>query len=110
MRRGGGEQGERTNLIALLMPARPGEPIADPLIQWMVTTMKFQIPTFDFHGVECKREDAPRLTPSMRIALEDLKLKHIAIIYPGKKRYALADQVTAVPLASVVDGMKGIFP
>jgi len=33
-------------------------------------------------GVECKRVDAPRLTPSMRIALEDLKLERIAVVYP----------------------------
>ncbi|TLY22150.1 MAG: hypothetical protein E6K68_03830 [Nitrospirae bacterium] len=31
--------------------------------------------TFSIFGVECKRMDAPRLTPSMRIALADLKLK-----------------------------------
>ena len=49
-------------------------------------------------GVECKRVDAPRLTPSMRIALEDLALEHIAVIYPGDRRYPLADRVTAVPL------------
>ena len=49
-------------------------------------------------GVECKRVDAPRLTPSMRIALEDLHLEHIAVIYPGDRRYPLADRITAVPL------------
>ncbi|MBI4673153.1 MAG: ATP-binding protein [Chloroflexi bacterium] len=49
-------------------------------------------------GVECKRVDAPRLTPSMRIALEDLGLEHIAVIYPGDRRYPLAERVTAVPL------------
>jgi uncharacterized protein len=34
-------------------------------------------------GVECKRADAPTITPSMRIALEDLKLSQIFVIYPG---------------------------
>ena len=28
-------------------------------------------------GVECKRADAPTLTPSMRIALRDLKLDEL---------------------------------
>jgi len=36
-------------------------------------------------GIECKRADAPRLTPSMRIALEDLKLDHLFVYYPGSQ-------------------------
>jgi predicted AAA+ superfamily ATPase len=61
-------------------------------------------------GVECKRVDAPRLTPSMRIALDDLKLERIAVVYPGAKRFPLAERVEAVPLDALVDGMKGLFP
>lgn len=61
-------------------------------------------------GVECKRIDAPRLTPSMRIALEDLGLERIAVVYPGARRYPLADRVEAVPLDAVVHGMSGLFP
>jgi hypothetical protein len=49
-------------------------------------------------GVECKRADAPRLTPSIRIALEDLGLERIAVIYPGNKRFLLSDNVDAIPL------------
>lgn len=54
-------------------------------------------------GVECKRADAPRLTPSVRIALSDLGLDRVAIVYPGARRYALADQVEAVPLAALAE-------
>jgi len=61
-------------------------------------------------GVECKRVDAPRLTPSMRIALEDLKLKQIAVVYPGTRRYSLAERVNAVPVEALKDGTKGLFP
>jgi len=61
-------------------------------------------------GVECKRMDAPRLTPSMRTAREDLNLEKIAVIYPGVKRYALGDGVSTVPLNAVAEGMKGLFP
>jgi len=61
-------------------------------------------------GVECKRIDAPSLTPSIRIALEDLKLERIAVIYPGVKRYPLSERVEVVPLEGLVHGMKGIFP
>jgi hypothetical protein len=60
-------------------------------------------------GVECKRVDAPRLTPSMRIALEDLKLERIAVVYPGTRRYRLAERVEAVPLDAVAEGMRGLF-
>jgi hypothetical protein len=54
-------------------------------------------------GVECKRADAPKLTPSMRIALEDLGLERLAVIYPGAKRYPLSAQVEVVPLATLAE-------
>jgi predicted AAA+ superfamily ATPase len=60
-------------------------------------------------GVECKREDAPRLTPSMRIALEDLQLEQIAVVYPGSRPYSLGERVRVVPLEAVLDGMNGLF-
>jgi predicted AAA+ superfamily ATPase len=61
-------------------------------------------------GIECKRTDAPRITPSIRIAREELNLEHIAVVYPGRKRYALGDGIAAVPLNAVAEGMKGLFP
>jgi uncharacterized protein len=54
------------------------------------------------YGVECKHADAPRLTPSIRVALNDLGLEHVWIVYPGEKRYSLAERVTAIPLADLV--------
>lgn len=55
-------------------------------------------------GLECKRVDAPRLTPSMQIALEDLQLNHLTVIYPGERSYPLAEKVTAVSLSSLGTG------
>jgi len=52
-------------------------------------------------GVECKRADAPGLTPSIRIALRDLGLERVVIAYPGSRRYALSDSVEVVPLATL---------
>ena len=52
-------------------------------------------------GIECKRADAPRLTRSIRTALDDLRLDQVAVIYPGRKRYALAPRVDAVPLRTL---------
>lgn len=55
-------------------------------------------------GVEFKREDAPRLTPSMRIALEDLALDHLYVIYPGARVYGLTERVTVLPLLQLGQG------
>jgi uncharacterized protein len=57
------------------------------------------------YGVECKRADTPRLTPSIRIALNDLKLKHVFVIYPGIQRFPLTSQVEAVPLQTLSKGV-----
>ena len=50
-------------------------------------------------GVVIKRADAPRLTPSIRIALTDLGLNRLLVIYPGEKRYSLAEKVDVLPLS-----------
>jgi predicted AAA+ superfamily ATPase len=53
-------------------------------------------------GIECKRADAPQLTPSMRTALADLKLDHLYVLYPGARRYTLGKNVEVMPLADFV--------
>ena len=55
-------------------------------------------------GIECKRTDAPKLTPSMRIAMNDLHLNRIVVVYPGIKRYSIAADVEAVPLREIAEG------
>jgi len=57
-------------------------------------------------GVEIKRADAPRLTPSMRTALEDLRLDRLVVIYPGERRYTLAEQVEVVPLMDLLERLR----
>lgn len=52
-------------------------------------------------GVEIKRMDAPRMTPSIRTALEDLGLEQLSVIYPGERRYRLSEQVEVVPMAEL---------
>lgn len=44
-------------------------------------------------GFEFKYKDAPRMTTSMKAALESLELDSLTIVYPGKKNYALGDKV-----------------
>jgi uncharacterized protein len=54
-------------------------------------------------GVECKRMDAPRLTPSMGIAVKDLKLSRLIVLYPGPHSYSLAKSIQVVPLTSMLE-------
>ena len=50
-------------------------------------------------GFEFKYQDAPKLTPSMRIALDDLNLDSLTIIVPGQgKKIKLANNVSIVAL------------
>ncbi len=63
-------------------------------------------------GVECKWVDAPRLTHSMRAALDDLALDHLIVIYPGDRIYPLAERASAVPflkIASDVEVQQGFL-
>lgn len=53
-------------------------------------------------GVEFKRMDAPRLVPSMRTAMKDLRLEVLYVVYPGPRRYLLAERIEAVPLSALV--------
>jgi uncharacterized protein len=54
-------------------------------------------------GVECKRKDAPRLTPSMKIAMEDLGLDRLIVFYPGERAYPLAERIEVMPLIRLAD-------
>jgi predicted AAA+ superfamily ATPase len=53
-------------------------------------------------GFECKRKDAPTLTPSMHVAMNDLKLDRLIVVYPGTQAYPLADNVDVMPLWQLV--------
>ena len=60
-------------------------------------------------GVECKRVDAPRLTPSMRTAIHDLELSKIIVIFPGSKPYPLTENIQVIPLASLARPGANLF-
>jgi predicted AAA+ superfamily ATPase len=53
-------------------------------------------------GIEIKRADAPKMTPSMGSALEDLELHRLLVVYPGEVRYTLRPKVEVMPLAQCV--------
>jgi hypothetical protein len=46
-------------------------------------------------GFEFKYADVPRTTKSMHIALKDLKLDHLTVVYPGKETFELGEKITA---------------
>jgi predicted AAA+ superfamily ATPase len=54
-------------------------------------------------GIECKRADAPVMTRSMQIAMADLKLDRLYVLYPGDRTYSLGKKVEVVPLAKFVN-------
>jgi hypothetical protein len=53
------------------------------------------------YGVECKRSDAPKLTPSMVTAMNDLELEKLTVLYSGDKTYRLGDRIIVSPLALI---------
>lgn len=51
------------------------------------------------YGVEFKCADAPVMTKSLHIALDDLKLERAWIVYPGPENYPVHEQVRVCSLA-----------
>lgn len=49
-------------------------------------------------GFEIKHTKTPKLTRSMQIALSDLQLQEIIVIYAGDKTFKLHSQITCMPL------------
>lgn len=60
-------------------------------------------------GIEVKRQDAPRITPSMRAALADLELERLAVVYPGSERYRLAENIDVIPLSDLETADPSVF-
>ncbi len=54
------------------------------------------------YGFEFKYADAPKRRRSMHIAIKDLGLTHLWVIYPGDQKYALDSRITAIPLEDMV--------
>jgi predicted AAA+ superfamily ATPase len=57
-------------------------------------------------GFEVKRTVAPTLTPSMRSAMHDLKLKSLTVVHAGDQTFPLAKQVQAVAFRDVLTVIK----
>lgn len=53
-------------------------------------------------GIEVKRTDAPRLTPSITKAIDDLELARVIVAHAGTDRFPLADSVVAIGVAELL--------
>ena len=53
------------------------------------------------YGFEVKRTEAPRLTTSMRSAVETLDLQRLDVVHAGQRLYRLAPRVRALPAAQL---------
>ena len=53
-------------------------------------------------GVEFKRADAPHTTRAMHLAITDLGLDELWVVYPGTRAYALDDRITVRPLSDCI--------
>jgi len=52
-------------------------------------------------GFEVKYQDAPTVTKSMRIAMQDLKLERLWVVYPGPNGYPMDEKIECVSLAQL---------
>ena len=52
-------------------------------------------------GFEVKYQDAPTITKSMRIAMQDLKLERLWVVYPGKTGYLMDENIECVSMGQL---------
>ena len=79
---------------------------ADELAYFWATHSGAEVDLFWQHegehwACEFKYSDAPTMTKSMHISLENLKLEKLWVIYPGKKRYFIHEKVEVFPLSDI---------
>lgn len=59
-------------------------------------------------GFEAKRTISPRITPSMRIALKDLKLNRLDVIHAGDDTFMLDKKIRAVALVKLLNDIAAL--
>lgn len=53
------------------------------------------------YGFEFKYADAPGGSRSMNVAVHDLRLEHLWVVYPGLQEYSLDAKISVIPIDSV---------
>ena len=59
------------------------------------------VPGGKHYGFEFKYADAPGTTKSMHVAVQDLALEHLWVVYPGRQEYTLDERITAIPIDAI---------
>ena len=57
-------------------------------------------------GFEIKRTSSPQITPSMRIALGDLKLNRLDLVHAGDETFPMGKKIRAVALPRLLDDLQ----
>jgi len=60
-------------------------------------------------GFEFKWTEAPSTSRSMHVALADLALSHLWVVYPGTRRVPLHEAITALPLTDLTAGREALL-
>jgi len=53
------------------------------------------------YGIEVEYSEAPRITKSSRVAIEDLQLEHLWVIYPGERAFPVDEKIDVLPAAEI---------
>ena len=53
------------------------------------------------YGIEVKYSEAPRITRSSRVALDDLQLEHLWVIYPGDRAFPVDEKIDVLPVSGI---------
>ena len=53
------------------------------------------------YGFEFKYANAPGASRSMHVAIEDLRLEHLWVVYPGQQGYSLDEKISVMPIDAV---------
>lgn len=53
------------------------------------------------YGFEFKYADAPGTSRSMHVAIQDLGLEHLWVMYPGRQEYSLDDKISVIPIDAI---------
>lgn len=57
-------------------------------------------------GFEIKYTSSPKITPSMKTAIRDLRLKRLFVIHAGDKSYPMSDRIDAVAADNILEKVK----
>jgi uncharacterized protein len=62
------------------------------------------------HGFEFKYADAPGRTRAMHIAIQDLGLEHLWVVFPGNQKYSLDERISVIPLEETARLAQSLIP